>query len=207
MTYSLTPELALRAYAAGIFPMAPSHDSNDIDWIEPEQRGIIPLDHFHIPKKLHKILRRKIFDVQCNKNFAEVLMNCAKLTKDRHDTWINQPIYNLNLELHRLGFAHSIECWHNNELVGGLYGIALGSAFFGESMFSKVKESSKVALCYLVSHLKVGGFTLLDTQFLTPHLQRFGAIEISKADYKKKLQIALQKTATFYPIIDQKDFD
>lgn len=192
---ALTPELLLRAYAAGIFPMAETADDPDVFWVDPEQRGILPLDGFHLPRRLARTLRQDIFDVRCDAAFEAVVRGCAEPTRDRPKTWINEEIVRLYAALHRLGFAHSVEAWRGGELVGGLYGVALGAAFFGESMYSRVTDASKVALAQLVARLRLGGFRLLDTQFVTDHLQQFGAIEISRAQYHRRLTAAIQLKA------------
>lgn len=188
---ALTPELLLRAYAAGIFPMAEAADDPDVFWVDPEQRGILPLDGFHLPRRLARTLRQDIFDVRCDAAFEAVVRGCAEPTPERPKTWINDEIVRLYVALHRLGFAHSVEAWRDGDLVGGLYGVALGAAFFGESMYSRVTDASKVALAHLVARLRLGGFRLLDTQFVTEHLQQFGAIEISRAQYHRLLAAAL----------------
>jgi leucyl/phenylalanyl-tRNA--protein transferase len=192
---ALTPELLLRAYAAGIFPMAETAEDPDVFWVDPEQRGILPLDGFHLPRRLARTLRQDVFDVRCNAAFEAVVRGCAEPTPERPKTWINEEIVRLYAALHRLGFAHSVETWRGGELVGGLYGVALGAAFFGESMYSRVTDASKVALTQLVARLRLGGFRLLDTQFVTEHLQQFGAIEISRAQYHRRLTAAIQLKA------------
>ncbi len=192
---ALTPELLLRAYAAGIFPMAEAADDPDVFWVDPEQRGILPLDGFHLPRRLARTLRRDIFEVRCDGAFEAVVRGCAEPMPDRPKTWINEEIVRLYAALHRLGFAHSVETWRDGELVGGLYGVALGAAFFGESMYSRVTDASKVALAHLVARLRLGGFRVLDTQFVTEHLQQFGAVEISRAQYHRRLTAALQVKA------------
>lgn len=193
----ITPDLLLRAYSIGLFPMAEARDDPLLFWVDPQHRGILPLDEFHISKSLRKTLRRQIFDVRYDTAFLQVMEACAAPAPGRESTWINQEIMDLYLNLFRKGYCHSIECWQDQQLVGGLYGLALGGAFFGESMFSRRRDASKVALCHLVAHLRAGGFTLLDTQFLTEHLIHFGAKEIPRADYKKLLAQALIKTASF----------
>lgn len=192
---ALTPELLLRAYAAGIFPMAETADDPDVFWVDPEQRGILPLDGFHLPRRLARTLRQDVFDVRCDAAFEAVVRGCAEPTPERPKTWINEEIVRLYAALHRLGFAHSVEAWRGSELVGGLYGVALGAAFFGESMYSRVTDASKVALAQLVARLRLGGFRLLDTQFVTDHLQQFGALEISRAQYHRRLTAAIQLKA------------
>lgn len=193
----LTPDILLRAYAAGIFPMAESRKDDELFWVDPEWRGVLPLDGLHVPKSLGKILKKDVFTVRADQAFEQVIRACAEPTPSRPDSWINDEIVRLYTDLHRMGRAHSIECWREGRLVGGLYGISLGTAFFGESMFTRETDASKVALCHLVARLRHGGFTLLDTQFLTTHLARFGAIEIPREDYHLRLAEALQKTAQF----------
>ncbi|HWI29314.1 MAG TPA: leucyl/phenylalanyl-tRNA--protein transferase [Stellaceae bacterium] len=194
---ALTPELLLRAYAAGIFPMAEDAEDRDVFWVDPEQRGVLPLDNFHLPRRLRRIIRHQLFEVRCDSAFREVVRGCAEPRPERPKTWINDEIVRLYSELFELGFAHSVECWHGGALVGGLYGVALGGAFFGESMFSRVSEASKVALVELVARLRKGGFRLLDTQFVTAHLERFGAIEIPRRQYHRELAAALEREAYF----------
>ena len=192
---ALTPELLLRAYAAGIFPMAETADDLDVFWVDPEQRGVLPLDGFHLPRRLARTLRQEVFDVRCDAAFEAVVRGCAEPTPERPKTWINEEIVRLYAALHRLGFAHSVEAWRDGELVGGLYGVALGGAFFGESMYSRVPDASKVALAQLVARLRLGGFRLLDTQFVTDHLEQFGAVEISRAQYHRRLSAAIRLKA------------
>lgn len=204
----ITTELLLSAYMQGIFPMAESADAEDIFWVDPEERGILPLDKFHVSKKLAKIIRRGTFDVRINTAFGEVMQQCAIPTQseDRQNTWINKTILTKYNELHELGYAHSIECWQDEELVGGLYGIALNGAFCGESMFHWVTDASKVALVYLVARLKVGGYTLLDTQYVTDHLKQFGAIEIPRKEYRARLNEALNnEEVDFYSLPEDAD--
>ncbi len=191
----ITPDLLLRAYAAGVFPMAQSRDSDAIHWVDPRLRGILPLDKFHISRSLRHHIARDPFHIRTDSDFHGVLTLCA----DRPETWINPQIFNLYLDLHRLGHAHSLEVWDGPDLVGGVYGVVLGSAFFGESMFSRRTDASKIALAYLVHRLNAGGFTLFDTQFLTPHLASLGGVEIPRHDYRARLAAALQRAATFDP--------
>jgi len=179
----LDPELLLRAYSIGVFPMADSRDAPDIYWVEPRKRAIIPLDSFRLSRSLRKTLRTGLFEVTRDRAFADVVAECAR----REETWINAQIEQSYVHLHELGHAHSIECWDEGELVGGLYGVRLGAAFFGESMFSLRKDASKVALAWLVARLKVGGFKLLDCQFMTEHLRSMGAVEIDQRDYVRFL--------------------
>lgn len=184
-------DLLMRAYANGIFPMSDARDDPDTFWIEPEQRAIMPLNGFRLSKSLGKTIRQGRFVVTADKAFAQVIATCAEAKDDRRDTWINPDIEDAFCELHRLGHAHSIECWAGEELVGGLYGMALGGAFFGESMFSRATDASKVALAWLVARLKVGGFSLLDCQFMTDHLASLGAVEIAQDEYLLLLEAAL----------------
>lgn len=193
----LTSDLLLRAYAMGIFPMARSRHDPRLYWIDPDQRGILPLDAFHVPRSLRKVLRREVFEIRCDTAFEAVMEGCSEATQDRPDTWINDEIVALFVELHHLGMAHSVETCLDGELVGGLYGLSLGGAFFGESMFSRVTDASKIAMVHLVARLKTAGYTLLDTQFVTEHLARFGAIEIARADYLRRLNQATEIPAVF----------
>jgi leucyl/phenylalanyl-tRNA--protein transferase len=193
----LTPELLLRAYAAGIFPMAESGEDPELFWVDPVRRGILPLDGFHLPRRLARTLRANRFEITCDRDFVKVMRGCAESTSERPQTWINEEILHVYSVLHERGAAHSIEARVEDALVGGLYGVTLGGAFFGESMFSRVTDASKVALAHLVAKLKRGGFRLLDTQFVTDHLQRFGAIEISRARYRRLLAEALETSAYF----------
>jgi leucyl/phenylalanyl-tRNA--protein transferase len=194
---TLTPDLLLEAYAAGIFPMAESAEDPELFWVDPVRRGIIPLDAFHVPRRLRRTMRGGGFEIRCDTVFAEVMRGCAAASSDRPQTWINEEIIALYTALFRRGAAHSVEAWHEGKLVGGLYGVHIGAAFFGESMFSRVTDASKIALVHLVARLRQGGFTLLDTQFVTRHLERFGAIEISRRDYHARLKAALRHKAQF----------
>ncbi|MFL6722947.1 MAG: leucyl/phenylalanyl-tRNA--protein transferase [Sphingomicrobium sp.] len=187
MSQGLDPRMLLRGYAAGIFPMADSRDAGDIFWVEPRSRAVIPLDGFHLSRSLAKRIRSGRFTVTHDQAFQQVLLACA----DRYETWINSDIERATLGLHSVGHAHSIECWHEGELVGGLYGVKLGRAFFGESMFSHMTDASKVALAWLVARLGVGHFTLLDCQFMTPHLASLGATTVSRESYVRLLGSAL----------------
>lgn len=193
----LTAEILLRAYAAGIFPMAETSDDPTLYWVDPDMRGILPLDSFHLPKKLRRIIRRGDFRVTCDQAFEDVMRLCAEPTEDRPDTWINEEIVRLYSDLFAINCAHSIECWNGTDLVGGLYGVSLGSAFFGESMFSRQTNASKVALAHLVARLRAGGYSLLDTQFVTNHLARFGVIEVPRRNYLKMLGDAMERRASF----------
>ncbi|HEX4532765.1 MAG TPA: leucyl/phenylalanyl-tRNA--protein transferase [Rhizomicrobium sp.] len=194
----LTPEILLESYASGVFPMAERRNDPNLFWVSPEQRGIIPLDGFHIPKRLARTVRGNRFGVTLDKAFTDVIAACAAPTDEREESWINPEIVSLYTALHRRGNAHSVECWQDGVLVGGLYGVKLGAAFFGESMFSRARDASKVALVHLVSRLNVGGFKLLDAQFITSHLATFGAIEIPRAQYLNLLDAALAHEASFY---------
>lgn len=182
----------LACYAHGVFPMGETRDDPRIFLIEPETRGVIPLDAFHIPSRLRRTVRGEPFDIRVNTAFGAVLDGCAAPAAGREDTWINGPIRSLYLQLHQGGHAHSLECWRDGTLVGGLYGVSLGGAFFGESMFSRMTDASKVALVHLVARLRRGGWTLLDAQFLTAHLSRFGAVETPQAAYLDLLNAALE---------------
>lgn len=196
--HRLTPEILVRAYAAGIFPMSESREDPSIFWVDPEMRGILPLDDFHVPKSLKKVVRRKTFEVSFDSDFAAVIKACAETPRDQQGTWINDQIIDAYTELHAMGLAHSVECRLGGKLVGGLYGVSLNSAFCGESMFSDVTDASKVALVHLVARLRMGGFKLLDTQFVTDHLKRFGAVEIPARHYQIRLQEALETEAEFH---------
>ncbi len=191
MTEELTPELLLKAYSIGVFPMADDRKAADIYWVEPKRRAILPLDGFHLSHSLRKTLRSGRYETTLNRAFHRVVLACAAPGPDRPGTWINTVIEQAVLRLHQLGHAHSIETWHEGELVGGLYGISLGRAFFGESMFSRMTDASKVALAHLVARLRCGGFELLDCQFQTPHLASLGAVEIDREDYSVALGAAL----------------
>ena len=193
----LTTEILLAAYAAGVFPMAESADNPELFWVDPHHRGILPLDAFHVPRRLRRVLRQDRFAVSCDAAFEAVIHGCAEASETRPNTWINEEIVRLYSELCERGAAHSVECWRDGMLVGGLYGVSIGAAFFGESMFSRETDASKVALVHLVARLRAGGYRLLDTQFLTPHLARFGGIEISRARYRHLLASALAYRASF----------
>jgi len=198
--FEITPEVLLKAYACGIFPMAESADDPGIYWIEPERRGILPLDDFHVPRRLQRTVRQDKFTIRIDTAFDAVIEGCAAPGENRRRTWINGRIHRLYSDLHRLGHCHSVEAWKGDALVGGLYGVRLGGAFFGESMFTGVRDASKVALVHLVARLRAGGFTLLDSQFLTEHLARFGAIEINRHAYQAQLEVALAQTADFFAL-------
>lgn len=187
-------------YARGVFPMAEGRDDPRIYLLDPDERGVLPLDGFHIPRSLKKTVRQDLYQISVNECFEDVVRGCAAPAPGREETWINSGIFSLYSELHRRGHAHSVECWAGGELVGGLYGVTLGGAFFGESMFSRRRDASKVALVHLVARLRVGGFVLLDTQFTTEHLERFGTETISRADYKTRLASALGVKADFHAL-------
>jgi leucyl/phenylalanyl-tRNA--protein transferase len=203
----VTPEMLLRAYALGVFPMAEGRENREIYWIDPEERGVLPLDALHVPRRLLRTLRQKRFEVRCDTAFGAVVQACAEPGPGRNDTWINQEILRLSLQLYDMGFAHSVECWSDGKLAGGLYGVAIGGAFFGESMFSRQTDSSKVALVHLVLRLRLGGFQLLDTQFVTRHLQRFGAVEIPRAEYRRRLMRAIASGGKFYSEVSDSELD
>ena len=203
----VTPELLLRAYAAGIFPMAEGRDARTLYWIDPERRGILPLDAFHVARRLRRTVRRGIFDVRCDTAFDAVIAGCAAPNPDRNDTWINQEILRLYSALNEMGCVHTVECWQGGTLVGGLYGVAMGGAFFGESMFSRARDASKVALVHLVARLVRGGFRLLDTQFTTEHLESFGAIEVPRTRYRQMLATALATEAHFPLGVTEEDLE
>lgn len=197
---ALTPEILLSAYAAGIFPMAESKTDAYLHWIDPERRGILPLDGFHIPRSLAKTIRKGVFEIRVDTAFEAVIDGCAAPAPGREDSWINPIIRSLFLELHAMKLAHSVEAWQDGRLAGGLYGLALGGAFFGESMFSKATDASKVALAHLILRLQAGGFSLLDVQFITAHLARFGVVDIPRSEYHLLLARALQIPADFFAL-------
>ena len=190
----LTPQLLLQAYAEGLFPMAEDAASEELYWFDPDRRGILPLDRFHVPRRLRRTIRQGVFEVRIDSAFDRVITACATA---RSSTWINSDIVRSYCDLHHYGYAHSVEAWLGNRLVGGLYGVALGGAFFGESMFSRVTDASNVALVHLVARMIRAGFTLLDTQFVTEHLTQFGAVEIPRAEYRERLTAALATVADF----------
>jgi leucyl/phenylalanyl-tRNA---protein transferase len=192
----ITPETLLRAYAAGIFPMAEGRNDPDIHWVDPRLRGVFPLDNFHISRRLAREIAKENYTIRTNTAFSDVVAACA----DRAETWISAPIKDLYLALHHAGFAQSLEVWREGRLIGGVYGVSLGAAFFGESMFSRATDASKIALAYLTHRLAVGGYRLFDTQFLTPHLKSLGAVEIPRAEYHRQLTAALHHTAQFDPL-------
>ncbi|MBX9463167.1 MAG: leucyl/phenylalanyl-tRNA--protein transferase [Aquamicrobium sp.] len=193
----IPPDLLLRAYASGVFPMAENADDPEIFWVRPESRGIIPLDAFHAPRSLVKTARRGDFDMRFDTDFEGVIEGCAEAREGRMSTWINQPIREAYAELFARGNCHTVEAWREGRLVGGLYGVTLGRAFFGESMFSRETDASKICLMHLVERLRARGFVLLDTQFTTEHLKRFGAIDVPRAKYETLLEEALAGEARF----------
>jgi leucyl/phenylalanyl-tRNA--protein transferase len=192
----LTPSLILRAYAAGVFPMADGAEADGVFWVDPKRRGVFPLDAFHVPRRLARRIRAGGFSVTVDRAYDAVLEACA----DREETWINRDIRKLYVELHRMGQAHSVEVWMEGALAGGLYGVRMGAAFFGESMFHRQPDASKIALVYLVARLKAGRFTLLDSQFVTDHLARFGARAVSRDSYHRQLDLALSRPADFFAL-------
>ena len=193
----ITPEVLLKAYACGIFPMAESADDPALYWIEPEKRGIIPIDRFHVPARLARTVRSDCFTVTVNRDFDAVLDGCAEPQPGRPRTWINARIRILYRKLYERRHCHSVEVYEGETLVGGLYGVTLGRAFFGESMFHRARDASKVALVHLIARLRAGGFKLLDTQFVTDHLKTFGAIEVPRRQYHKLLEAALAGEGDF----------
>ena len=195
----LSPDLVLNAYACGVFPMAERRDDDEVFWIDPEIRGVLPLDRFHMPKRLARTIRSGRFKISANCEFRAVITACAAPNERRPESWINDPIIDVYCELHARGHAHSVECWEDERLVGGLYGVSLGAAFFGESMFSRARDASKVALAHLVARLRAGGFLLLDTQFVTPHLASFGVEEVPRGTYLEWLRQAIAREADYCP--------
>jgi len=195
VTTRLDSDLLLRAYAAGVFPMADAGDAAEIFWVNPDERGILPLDGFHVSRRLMRTVRAEPFEMRCDCDFAAVMRGCAAATEDRPKTWINEALIAAYSELFCRGYAHTVEAWRGDELVGGLYGVTLGAVFFGESMFSRATDASKVALTHLVARLRLGGFALLDVQFVTPHLRRFGAVSIPRHDYRRLLAASVSAPA------------
>lgn len=193
----LTPDMLLKAYSVGVFPMAEDRNDPELFWVDPRMRGVILLDRFHVPRSLRKVIRRNVFDIGYDCAFESVIEACAESTDERPRTWINDKIIELYTTLHRMGHAHSVECRIDGRLVGGLYGVSLGGVFFGESMFSRVTDASKVALVHLVASLRLGGYRFVDTQFITKHLARFGAVELPRNEYRKLLTHSLGMRARF----------
>lgn len=199
----ITPQVLLKAYACGIFPMAESAEDPNLFWIEPEHRGILPLDGFHIPRRLRRTLRQDVFEIRIDHDFQGVIDGCAAPTDDRRKTWINSEIRRLYGALYDMGYCHTVEAWRDGQLVGGLYGVSLGAAFFGESMFARERDASKVALSHLVARLVAGGYELLDAQFVTEHLSQFGALDVPKARYDRLLGNALARYGDFLALPDR----
>ncbi|MGB4107643.1 MAG: leucyl/phenylalanyl-tRNA--protein transferase [Alphaproteobacteria bacterium] len=205
MQLILTPELLMEAYRQGLFPMAYNSGSPYIHWICPEMRGQLSIENIHIPRRLQKTIEKAPFEIRINTDFEGVLHGCGESTPKRPETWINAPIFKVFCELHRRGHAHSLECWKDDKMVGGIYGLAIGGAFFGESMFARTRDASKVALLHLTARLWKGGFAMFDTQFVNEHLKQFGAYELPHEAYKKELDEALAKEADFLlPGVSQK---
>ena len=194
----LPPELLVAAYQAGVFPMA--DPDGEIGWYAPDPRAVLPLDAFHVPKTLGKTVRQGLFEVTVDRAFETVMRACAAPGPGREETWISEEIVRGYTALHRLGIAHSVECWRGGAFAGGLYGVALGGAFFGESMVTRARDASKVALVRLVERLRAGGYVLLDTQMATPHLERFGVVEIPRAEYERRLAAALDVGADWHAL-------
>jgi len=194
---SIPPDLLIRAYASGAFPMAEAADDPEVFWVRPETRGVIPLDRFHVPRSLAKAMRQGRFDIRFDTDFAGVIDGCARSRAGRRNTWINRPIREAYGELFARGLCHTVEAWQGERLVGGLYGVTLGAAFFGESMFSLERDASKMCLVRLVEHLRERGFRLLDTQFTTEHLKRFGAVDVPRGRYERMLEAAIAEEAAF----------
>ena len=194
--FIIAPETIIQAYTLGIFPMAASKNAEDIQFFQPDIRGVLPIRPPHIPKRLQRLLRKQPFEIHWNQNFPAVIDGCAAPRSDTQDTWINPQIRRLYISLHMLGFAHSVEVYEEGQLVGGLYGVAIGGAFFGESMFSRVSNASKIALCHLMARLRYGNFKLLDAQFVNDHLIQFGIESIDKEDFQKQLEHAINSKAS-----------
>jgi leucyl/phenylalanyl-tRNA--protein transferase len=205
--FDVTPDLMLRAYRAGLFPMAETRRGDRLYWLDPEQRGILPLEAFHLPRRLRRTVLAGGYTVTSDAAFADVVARCAEPAEGREDTWINHDIERLFTALHRQGHAHSIETWRDGALAGGLYGVVLGGAFFGESMFSVGRDASKVALVHLVARLLLGGFTLLDTQFVTAHLSQFGALEVPRTEYRALLDKAAVLPARWIGSLEEDGLD
>ncbi|MBO6508966.1 MAG: leucyl/phenylalanyl-tRNA--protein transferase [Roseibium sp.] len=199
----ITPQVLLKAYACGLFPMAESADDPGLFWLEPERRGILPLESFHLPKRLRRTIRNDVFEIRVSTDFQGVIDGCSEPMPGRQKTWINSEIRRLYGELFDMGYCHTVEAWSDGELVGGLYGVSLNGAFFGESMFTFKSDASKVCLAHLVARLAAGGYSLLDTQFVTDHLSKFGTQEIPQADYNKRLSDALKLETDFYALSPQ----
>ncbi|WP_306143777.1 leucyl/phenylalanyl-tRNA--protein transferase [Roseibium sp. MMSF_3412] len=196
----ITPQVLLKAYACGLFPMAESADDPGLFWLEPEQRGILPFHAFHLPRRLKRTIRNDIFEIRVSTDFQRVIDGCAEPMPGRQKTWINREIRRLYGELFDMGYCHTVEAWQEGDLVGGLYGVSLNGAFFGESMFTFKTDASKVCLAHLVARLIVGGYSLLDTQFVTDHLSKFGTLEVTQSDYNDRLSEALKLETDFYAL-------
>lgn len=194
----ITPQVLLKAYTCGIFPMAESADDPQLYWIEPQARGVLPLDRVIVPKRLQRTIRQQPYDIRVDTDFDGVIAGCAAPKPGRRTTWINDRIRKLYFELHQLGYCHTVEAWYGDRLVGGLYGVALGGAFFGESMFSEMRDASKITLIYLCARLIQGGFVMLDTQFVTDHLRQFGTIEVERTRFHRQLERALKAEGDFF---------
>jgi leucyl/phenylalanyl-tRNA--protein transferase len=197
---AITPQVLLKAYSCGIFPMAESADDEQLYWIEPQHRGILPLAGLHVPRRLARTVRQEAFEIRIDTSFEDVIAGCAAERPGRRTTWINGPIRALYRELFGMGHCHTVEAWSGGRLVGGLYGVELGGAFFGESMFSSTRDASKIALIHLAARLIAGGFTLLDTQFVTEHLRQFGTIEIGREAFQERLKEALGRKGDFHAL-------
>jgi len=197
LNIEITPQVLLKAYSCGIFPMAESAEDPALYWIEPQQRGLLPLESIHVPRRLARTMRQADYEVRCDSDFDAVIRGCAASKPGRRSTWINTRIRRLYRDLYDMGHCHTVEVWSDGEIAGGLYGVALGGAFFGESMFSNARDASKIALVHLCARLKFGGFTLLDTQFVTEHLRQFGTIEVDRREFHHRLEAALQIDADF----------
>ena len=203
----ITPQVLLKAYSVGVFPMAESADDPSLYWIEPDERGVLPLNDFHISRSLKKSVRHARFEIRIDTAFEQVMKHCAEKTGDRKDTWINARILRLYGQLHKMGCCHSVESWRDGELVGGLYGVRLGAAFFGESMFARATDASKVALVHLVARLNFGGFKLLDAQFVNDHLKQFGCFKVPKKEYRPILDAATEADADFFAFKNDKNVE
>ncbi len=198
----ITPQVLLKAYSCGIFPMAESADDNALYWIEPQNRGILPLDELHVPRRLCRTIRQENFEIRVDGDFEGVIAGCAASRPGRTSTWINSRVHQLYSELFRIGNCHTIEVWRDGQMIGGLYGVHLGGAFFGESMFSVERDASKIALIFLAARLIAGGFLLLDTQFVTDHLRQFGTVEVARDQFQVLLDAALDREADFRALDD-----
>jgi leucyl/phenylalanyl-tRNA---protein transferase len=199
----ITPQVLLKAYACGLFPMAESAEDPGLFWLEPERRGILPFENFHLPRRLRRTIRNDVFEIRVSTDFQGVIEGCCEPMPGRQKTWINSEIRRLYGELFEMGYCHTVEAWHEDVLVGGLYGVSLNGAFFGESMFTFKTDASKICLAHLVARMIVGGYSLLDTQFVTDHLIKFGTMEVPQANYNKRLSEALKLETDFYALPPQ----